>query len=71
MAQENSIPGKIEVGDTVETLGRKRGIRGLVTFVSRHGKVYITGAYYEGGPEVRCSARLEDVALKSKGNKHG
>jgi hypothetical protein len=67
---EEYLAGQIEVGDTVITLARTRAVEGVVTLI-RKGKVYITGAHYPGGPEVKCGARLEDVALKSKGNKHG
>jgi hypothetical protein len=55
------------VGDTVETLNRRKTIEGQVTLIKR-GRAYITGAEYPGGPEVKCDAKLEDLALKSKGN---
>lgn len=71
MAQANSLTGTIEVGDTVETLSRKRTVTGEVTHIDKRGIARIFGTHYDGGPTVRCSAHVENLALVKKGGQGG
>jgi len=66
--QVNSLPGKARVGDLVESLHKKRAVRGRVTLVKK-GRIYVTGAHYEGGPEVKASGTQEDWAILERANK--
>lgn len=70
--QPNSLPGKVEVGDTVRTLNRRRAVEGVVLRIRRKkGKEYGSGrgAPYLGGPEERFEEKLEDLAIVSKAEK--
>lgn len=77
MAQTNSLAGKIEVGDTVETLDAKRTITGKVISISKkrtvrgHLHATVVGAEYPGGPEVRWRTHIDNLALIEKGGQGG
>lgn len=69
MAQENSLPGDPEVGDTVETLDAKRTITGKVTHISRRKIATVVGTEYPGGPPKTWHTHVENLALIEKAGK--
>lgn len=68
MAEKN-ITGKVEVGDEVRTLHLKRAIHGHVLRIVKHKRVdwaTVLGYHYDGGPQVTCTADVENLAITRK-----
>jgi hypothetical protein len=62
------LAGKIEVGDTVRTLDRRQALEGKVRKI-KGDRAFGLGSTYPGGPERRFQAKVENLALVSKGEK--